>query len=148
MNTPRILNGLDATRQFAVELASEIKPGDTIALVGGLAAGKTHLAKFLVEALGCDAHVTSPTFTLINEYTSGKFPIAHFDFYRIQSERELIDIGWEDYLIPTLVNIVEWANRFPHAMPENTRWFNLEPVDHKSRKITELQSPPEAFIDD
>ena len=148
METPVILHGLDTTKKFAIELASEVQPGDTIALIGTLAAGKTHLAKFLVEALGCDAHVSSPTFTLINEYPAAEFRIAHFDFYRINSERELIEIGWDEYLTPSTVNIVEWANRFPDVLPENTRWFSLEAIDKDSRRITELASPPEAFLDD
>ena len=148
MDTPVILRGLDDTKKFATELATEIQPGDTIALIGTLAAGKTHLAKFLVEALGCDAHVSSPTFTLINEYPAADFQIAHFDFYRINSERELIEIGWDDYLKPSTINIVEWANRFPEILPDNTRWFSLEPIDHDSRRITELKSPPQARLDD
>lgn len=148
MDTPVILHRLDDTKKFAGELAAGLKHGDTIALIGTLGAGKTHLAKYLVEALGCDAHVSSPTFTLINEYTTADFRIAHFDFYRINSARELIEIGWDDYLNSSTIKIVEWANRFPDLLPENTHWFSLEPIDQDSRRITALASPPEALLDD
>ena len=88
-------------------------PGDCLALVGDLGAGKTHFTKGIVAGLGCDAAVTSPTFTLVHEYRGGRLPVFHFDFYRLESAAELLAIGWDDYLDEGGVAIVEWADNSP-----------------------------------
>ena len=107
---------IDAGISFAESLEAE----DVVALVGDLGAGKTHFSKGVVSGLGANTDVTSPTFSLVNEYAGGRLPIFHFDFYRIDSPDELIRLGWDEYLDEAGIILVEWADKFPELLPEST----------------------------
>ncbi len=100
----------DETRAIAAEFAKKLLPGDIITLDGDLGAGKTAFTGGLALGLGIDRHVTSPTFTIVNEYHGGRIPLYHFDVYRLTSMDDLYDIGWEDYANGTSVCVVEWAD--------------------------------------
>lgn len=104
-------------------------PGSVIALVGGLGAGKTHWTKGFVAGMGSIAEVTSPTFGLVHEYSSGRLPVFHFDFYRLESAAELIALGWDEYLDQGGVIIAEWGDKFPELLPAESIWlvFTTEP---------------------
>lgn len=119
------------------QLATQLHPGDVVALVGNLGAGKTHAAKGIVSGLGCSSGVSSPTFTLVHEYLGGRLPVFHFDFYRLKTASEVIGIGWDDYLDAGGVVIVEWADLFPELLPEKTRWFEFELLADDSRLVEE-----------
>ncbi len=116
--------------------ASGLRAGDVIALTGGLGAGKTHFTKGLVRGLGSDEEVTSPTFTLVHEYRAGRLPVFHFDFYRMETESEVLAIGWDEYLDAGGVCIVEWAGRFSSLLPAGTRWWSLT-TDGAGRRLRE-----------
>ena len=116
----------DATIEAGKSLAAVLGAGEVIALSGGLGAGKTHFTKGLVAGLGGTEEVTSPTFTLVHEYHSGRLPVFHFDFYRMESEGEVTGIGWDEYLDAGGVCVVEWADRFPALLPAGTQWWALE----------------------
>src|SRR4051812_30904818 len=89
----------EETFAFGSALAATLQPGAVIALSGDLGAGKTHLSKGIAAGLGCaPEEVTSPTFTLLHEYRGGRMPVFHFDFYRLESEAELVGLGLDDYL--------------------------------------------------
>lgn len=107
-------------------MAAQLEPGDILALRGGLGAGKTHFTKGVVAGLGCDAQVTSPTFTLAHEYSGGRLPVFHFDFYRMESEDEVLRIGWDEYLGEDGVVIVEWPGKFPRLVPDGAVWLDFE----------------------
>ncbi len=107
------------------EFGSGLRAGDVVALTGGLGAGKTHFSKGIVAGLGGVDEVTSPTFSLVQEYVSGRLPVYHFDFYRLESEAELIALGWDDYLDEEAVIIAEWADKFPQLLPPTTIWMVL-----------------------
>lgn len=107
------------------QAAGEIHAGTVIGLVGGLGAGKTHWTKGLVAGLGSGANVTSPTFGLVHEYTDGKIPVHHLDFYRLTSAEELIALGWDEILESGSVIVAEWADKFPEVMPVDTRWLEI-----------------------
>lgn len=98
--------------------SDSLEAGDVVALVGDLGAGKTHFSKGVVSGLGAKGEVTSPTFSLVNEYPGGRLPVFHFDFYRIDSPDELIRIGWDEYLDEDGIILVEWADKFPELLPE------------------------------
>ena len=125
-NTPRFLPDADATVAAGAVLAAGLEAGAVLALTGGLGAGKTHLTKGIVRALGSSDEVTSPTFTLVHEYSGGRLPVFHFDFHRIESESEVTALGWDEYLDAGGVCIVEWADRFPALLPDSAQWWNLE----------------------
>jgi len=97
--------------------------GSVIGLVGDLGAGKTHWVKGFAAEMGCVAEVTSPTFGLVHEYSGGRLPMSHFDFYRLGSAEELIALGWDEYLEDGGVVVAEWADKFPSLMPPETLWY-------------------------
>lgn len=97
------------TEALAQKLAGTLKAGDVLALDGDLGAGKTAFTRGLARGLGFEGAVTSPTFTIVNEYEGGRLPLFHFDLYRLSSPEELFDIGWEDYLDRGGVCCVEWS---------------------------------------
>jgi tRNA threonylcarbamoyladenosine biosynthesis protein TsaE len=119
-------------------IAERLRRGDVLALCGDLGAGKTHFVKGLLAGLGGDADaVTSPTFTLINEYTDGRLPLFHFDLYRLESEDELLRVGLDEYLDGDGVLAIEWADKFPALMPAETRWLDFKHRDDGAREISE-----------
>jgi len=125
----------EATRAVAMEFVPDLKTGSVVALVGDLGAGKTEFVKGLAAALGSTAVVTSPTFTLIHEYRGGRLPLYHMDFYRLNSEDELDEIGFDEYLSRPGVCAVEWANRFPERIPGAAIWVTLSMAENNERLI-------------
>lgn len=109
--------------------------GTVIALVGGLGAGKTHWTKGFVAGMGSTAAVTSPTFGLVHEYSGGRLPLFHFDFYRLESAAELIALGWDEYLEQGGVIIAEWGDQFPELLPPDTIWLHFTTETDGSRSI-------------
>ena len=122
-------------------LAASLRAGDVLALDGDLGAGKTHFVKGIAAGLGCEGDVTSPTFTLVHEYTGGRLPLFHFDFYRLESESETLRLGLDDYLGAGGVLVIEWAGKFPAVLPADSRWFRLRPGDGDVREIEEVARP-------
>ncbi len=112
-----------------------------IALIGDLGAGKTHFTKGIARALGVTDSVSSPTFSLIHELNSGKLPLFHLDFYRLETSHELITIGWQELLDEPAVVIVEWADKFPEACPPETRWFRLSIALSGAHEVHEIAAP-------
>ena len=106
------------TEAFGERLAASLKPGDVLALRGGLGAGKTALTRGIAAGLGVRERVTSPTYTIVNEYLSGRLPLFHFDMYRLSCADELFDIGWEDYLVRGGVCAVEWSENVEDALEQ------------------------------
>lgn len=106
-------------------MATILHPGDVVALDGDLGAGKTHFVKGLAAGLGHTGEVTSPTFTLVHEYTGGRVPLFHFDFYRLESEEEMLRIGLDDYLDAGGIAAIEWASKFPALLPKGTKWLRF-----------------------
>lgn len=112
----RISNSLEETQKIAYDVASYLKPGDVVCLGGDLGAGKTAFAKGLAKALGVEDHVTSPTFTIVNEY-NGKWPVYHFDVYRINDIEEMVEIGFDEYIDGDGISIIEWAENIREILP-------------------------------
>ena len=123
------------TLAFGRQLAATLQPGDVLALVGDLGAGKTCLVKGLAAGLGIAQVVTSPTFTLIHEYTGGRYPLAHVDLYRLESPAAAVAIGIEDYLGGPGITVIEWAERIESLLPVGTKRIRLTAVDEQTRHI-------------
>ena len=109
--------GEEQTEALGVRLGQLLQPGAVIAYTGDLGAGKTAFTRGLARGLGIPDRVTSPTFTIVNEYEGGRLPLFHFDMYRLGSPDELFDIGWEDYLDRGGVCAVEWSENVREALP-------------------------------
>jgi tRNA threonylcarbamoyladenosine biosynthesis protein TsaE len=99
--------------------AARLTPGSVVALFGDLGAGKTRFIKGICEGLGIQKHVSSPTFTIVHEYPGAGGMIYHFDFYRVRSVQEIIDLGFEDYLRPDSICLIEWAEKAQSLLPAN-----------------------------
>ena len=112
-------NSPGQTEEIGAALAAELKPGAVLAFTGDLGAGKTAFVRGLARGLGIAERVTSPTFTIVNEYEGGRLPLFHFDMYRLGSSEELFDIGWEDYLARGGVCAVEWSENIADALEES-----------------------------
>ena len=130
-----ITNSPAETEKLGAALAQTLTPGTVIAYRGDLGAGKTAFTRGLARGLGCDEMVTSPTYTIVNEYLGGRLPLFHFDMYRLRSSDDLWDIGWEDYLERGGVCAVEWSENVADAM-ENAVTVSIEKLDETSRIIT------------
>ena len=123
------------TEAVGAALAAQLQPGTVIAYEGDLGAGKTAFTRGVARGLGCTEQVTSPTYTIVNEYLSGKMPLFHFDMYRLHSADDLWDIGWEDYLERNGVCCVEWSENVREAL-ENPVIVRIEKTGEDTRRIT------------
>ncbi len=128
-------NSPQETEEIGAALGKILPPGTVLAYLGDLGAGKTAFTRGLARGLGCTEPVTSPTYTIVNEYISGRLPLFHFDMYRLGSSEDLFDIGWEDYLDRKGVCAVEWSENVADAMTGAIR-IRLEKTGETSRKIT------------
>ena len=128
-------NSVSETEAIGRQLAQELRSGAIVALQGELGAGKTHLTKGIVAGLGCSAAVTSPTFTLVHEYSGGRLPVYHFDFFRLEDARSAARLALDDYFFGEGVSIIEWADRFPKLIPEEARWVRLALTSPSARAI-------------
>lgn len=123
------------TMDFGRFLGQKAEEGLFLALTGDLGAGKTHFVQGLAEGLGVKGVVGSPTFTIMNLYEDGRLPLKHFDFYRLHSEDDLWNIGWEEYGEGGVV-VVEWADMFPSLIPEESIHINIAFSGEEERLIT------------
>ena len=123
------------TEGVGAALAAVLRPGTVIAYRGDLGAGKTAFTRGLARGLGCQEIVTSPTYTIVNEYLGGRLPLFHFDMYRLASSDDLWDIGWEDYLERGGICAVEWSENVADAM-EDAICVTIEKLGEESRRIT------------
>ena len=123
------------TEAIGAALGAILAPGTVIAYRGDLGAGKTAFTRGLARGLGYAEPVTSPTYTIVNEYLGGRLPLFHFDMYRLASSDDLWDIGWEDYLERGGVCAVEWSENVEDAM-EDAIWVTIQKTGEESRCIT------------
>ena len=130
-----ITNSPAQTEAIGAALGKIIEPGAVIAYRGDLGAGKTAFTRGLAKGLGCTEIVTSPTYTIVNEYLGGRMPLFHFDMYRLRSSDDLFDIGWDDYLDRGGVCAVEWSENVDDAM-EEAIYITIEKLGEDSRRIT------------
>lgn len=131
----RISNNVKETFQIAGELAKKAQTGDVYCLFGELGAGKTHFVKGFVEQLGIDKDtVSSPTFTIINEY-EGELPVYHFDCYRLENIEEALEIGAEEYFYGDGVCLIEWPQKIADILPAHSKRIDINALNSESREI-------------
>jgi len=119
----------EQVNEYGRELGRKLGPGDVVALYGELGSGKTTLAKAIAAGLGVTETVTSPTFTLVCEYKSGRLPLYHIDIYRLDKPEELSDIGLDEFFYGRGITIVEWADRIGWLLPEGSLSIELSYTD-------------------
>jgi len=131
-----ISNNPAETEAIGQRFAKDVNAGSILALKGELGSGKTQLVKGLVAGLGSGAAVTSPTFTILHEYSSGRFPVYHFDFFRLEDRQSVARLGLDDYFFGDGVSVIEWADRFPEFIPGQARWILFEIKSENARLIS------------
>lgn len=119
-------NSPEETYAIGLELGKQAKKGQLICLIGDLGVGKTVFTKGFAKGLGIEEAVTSPTFTIVNEYDDGRLPFYHFDVYRIEDIYEMEEIGYEEYFYGDGVTFVEWANMIEDLIPKETQWITIK----------------------
>ena len=136
MKIELITNSANDTIEFGKSVARAVEKGAVISLVGDLGAGKTTFTKGVARGLGIMDNVTSPTFTILNEYTGEEKRLYHFDFYRIEDPDELVELGFEDYF-PSAdgLTIVEWVEKAPSVLPKKFYQITFKKIDDDKRKI-------------
>ncbi len=131
------LFNLEQTREFGIKLGTLLKSGDILCLNGDLGAGKTTLTKSIGLGLDVSDYITSPTFTLINEY-SGRIPLYHFDVYRLENAHELDDLGFDDYFYGNGVSIIEWAEKIENTLPQDRLVINIKRGNNDDERLLEI----------
>lgn len=132
------LNNEEETRALGLEIADALEPGDIVALIGDLGTGKTALTKYIAEGLGIKEEISSPTFTIVKEYRSGRLPLYHFDVYRLSSGEELLDIGAEDMLDGDGACVIEWADIAADVLPADSLVVKLDYGDSDNSRFAEI----------
>ncbi len=148
-------NSVNETTDLGIKLGKLANSGDIICLTGDLGTGKTHITKGIAQGLGILDNITSPTFTIVNEYDTGRLKLNHFDVYRVNDADEIYAIGFDDYIFSDAVCVIEWANYIEEILPdellhiliekdlskgENYRKITLTPYGEKYNYIKELKS--------
>ena len=130
-----ILKNEDETRAFGLELGASLRKGDIVALIGDLGTGKTALTKYIAEGLEIRETITSPTFTIVQEYRRGRLPLYHFDVYRIGDPEEMYELGYEEYFYGDGVCVIEWADLIEELLPEYTKVIRIEYGKNQEERI-------------
>jgi tRNA threonylcarbamoyladenosine biosynthesis protein TsaE len=123
------------TQRIGREFGANLWQGAVVALVGQLGAGKTQFVKGLVAGMDARGEVTSPTFTLIHEYTGGRLPVYHFDFFRIEDRQSAERLGLDEYFFGDGVSVIEWADKFRELIPVGALWISFETKSENERVI-------------
>ncbi|MCI5721875.1 MAG: tRNA (adenosine(37)-N6)-threonylcarbamoyltransferase complex ATPase subunit type 1 TsaE [Firmicutes bacterium] len=130
-----LIRNEEDTRAFGHQLAEKLQPNTVIALIGDLGTGKTTLSRYIAEGLGVKETITSPTFTVVLEYHSGRLPLYHFDVYRVNDPDDLFEIGAEEYFYKGGVSIVEWADQVAEILPDDTLCIFIEYGEKEGERI-------------
>ena len=129
------------TEQLGEQVARKLPRGTVIAYTGELGMGKTAFTRGLARGLGCRGRVTSPTFTIVNEYEGGTLPLFHFDMYRLRDADDLFDIGWEDFLRRGGVCAVEWSETIQEALEPDTIYVDIRRGAETNQRILTIRGP-------
>lgn len=123
------------TVSLGKKLAETLPPGSVVSLTGTLGAGKTRLVQAIAESLGVTEEVTSPTFVLVNEYTTGRRPIYHFDAYRLKDDDEFLELGPEEYFASQGLTFIEWGDRVERCLPPAAIFVRIEVLEGEARRV-------------
>jgi len=137
-----IVDSVEKTMHIGYMLGELAKAGDVFCLTGDLGTGKTHISKGFAKGLGISEHITSPTFTIVNEYNSGRLPLYHFDVYRVNDSDEIMAIGFDEYIFGNGVSLIEWANYIEDILPENFVHISIKKLPHLGDEYRKIAIRP------
>lgn len=141
MDMEHLTHSAAETEALGCRLGCALAPGTVIAYRGGLGMGKTAFTRGLARGLDCRDRVTSPTFTIVNEYEGGTLPLFHFDMYRLRDADDLFDIGWEDFLRRGGVCAVEWSETIQEALEPDTIYVDIRRGAETNQRILTIRGP-------
>jgi len=131
-------HSFEETVEFGKKLGAALGPGDIICLSGDLGTGKTALTNGIANSLGINSYITSPTFTLVNEY-EGRLPLYHFDVYRIADPEEMFEIGFEEYINSEGITVIEWGEQISEVLPKEIIKVNIIKNLKKGLDVREIE---------
>lgn len=143
--TSFVTQSADGTFNLGRALGERLTGGDVVCLTGELGAGKTLFAQGIAAGLGITEEVTSPTFSLMQIYETGRIPVHHFDLYRLDNPIDLYNIGFEEYVGGTGAAIIEWADKFTEEMPERRLWVTISRGGETTERLIMLQPKGERY---
>jgi tRNA threonylcarbamoyladenosine biosynthesis protein TsaE len=143
LSTSEVTHSEEQTIDAGASFARRLRPGDIVACYGELGSGKTRFIKGACRGLGVSGHVTSPTFTIVNEYAGGAVTVFHFDFYRMASTLELREIGFDDYLNRGGICLIEWAERVAEFLPRPRYDVHLVAGEAENDRSIRIECIPE-----
>lgn len=132
-----IVDNVDKTVALGKELGKRVRPGDILCLIGDLGTGKTHLTKGIAEGLNIEDPITSPTFTIVNEY-EGRLKLFHFDVYRVNDPDEIYAIGFDEYIFNDGVTVIEWANYIESLIPPDHIKITVEKMPEAGEALRKI----------
>ncbi|WP_139905659.1 tRNA (adenosine(37)-N6)-threonylcarbamoyltransferase complex ATPase subunit type 1 TsaE [Clostridium thermarum] len=133
-----IINSLEDTISLGRQIGQRAKAGDIICLNGDLGAGKTHFTKGIALGLGVDDDITSPTFTIVNEYDTGRLKLNHFDVYRVNDPDEIEAIGFDEYIFSDAVSVIEWAAYIDVLIPEGSLEVTITKLPERGENFRKI----------
>ncbi len=140
-----LLKNEEETKEFGLQLANHLKPGSVVALIGDLGTGKTTLTQYLAMGLGIQERITSPTFTIVKEYRSGRIPLYHLDVYRIEKE-DLWELGYDEILHGPEVVVIEWADKIWEYIPRDAVVIHMFSGKRPESRIVQIQGMKERVL--
>jgi len=135
-----IINNEEDTRAFGLKLAQKLEKGNVVALIGDLGTGKTTLTKSIAVGLGITEMITSPTFTIVQEYPEGRLPMYHFDVYRINDIEEMYELGYEEYFFGQGVCVIEWADLIMDIIPDDSIIIRIEYGEAEDQRVYHVEN--------
>ena len=133
-----IISSVEETMALGRQLGERAQAGDIICLTGDLGAGKTHFTKGIALGLGIDEDITSPTFTIVNEYDNGRLKLNHFDVYRVNDPDEIEAIGFDEYIFSNALSVIEWANYIEVLIPKESLQVTINKLPERGENFRKV----------
>lgn len=137
-----IVNNVEETLNIGEQIGNLCNAGDIICIIGDLGVGKTHLSKGIAKGLGIKEHITSPTFTIVNEYDSGRLKLYHFDVYRVNDPDEIYELGFDEYIFDNALSIIEWADYIESLIPKEHVRIVLSKLNDLGEDVRNIEIIP------
>lgn len=142
-----ISNSIEDTMNIAINLSKHLFPGSVVCLSGDLGAGKTAFTQGIGKGLGITEYITSPTYTIINEYYSGRIPLYHFDVYRLENSEEMLELGCDEYFYGNGTTVIEWADNVYDIIPKYRLWITISTINEPDKRLIHFEACGDEYED-
>ncbi|NLN49113.1 MAG: tRNA (adenosine(37)-N6)-threonylcarbamoyltransferase complex ATPase subunit type 1 TsaE [Clostridiales bacterium] len=142
-----ISNSFEDTINIAMEISKHLFAGSVVCLSGDLGVGKTAFTQGIGKGLGIKEYITSPTYTIINEYYSGRIPLYHFDVYRLENSEEMMELGCDEYLYGNGATVIEWADNVYDIIPDHRLWITISSTGEPDKRLMQIEAVGNKYKD-